>query len=241
MDDVLTIIPARMGSKSVAGKNVKLLAGKPLIAWIIDSIQNAGNTGRVIVSTDSQEIADVAKSYGIEVPFLRPTEIAQDLSTDLEFVLHALDFFEKQEGWVPKAVARFSPVTPLVPSSVIHDSIDLLFANPDIHSVRPLSRLSHHPYKAWKVQGELMVPAFSKDITGFDEPYNLPRQLFPEMYAHLGAAGVAWTNTFLNLNSTSGRLLKYVMMNDDDAFDINHPIDFDIAEVLMRKRLAQGN
>ncbi len=235
--NILTIIPARGGSKSVPQKNIKELAGKPLIAWILGAVQNAGNAGRIIVSTDSQEIADVAKAYGAEVPFLRPSEISQDLSTDLEFVHHALDFFEKTEGWVPEAVARFSPVTPLVQPATIAATIDLLVANPDIHSVRPLSRLSHHPNKAWRTEGEFMVPAFSKEVTGFDEPYNLPRQLFPEMYAHLGAAGVAWTKTFRELNSTSGTILKYVTMDEVDAFDINHPADFEIAEVLMRKRL----
>ncbi len=238
MTDLLTIVPARGGSKSIPRKNIKELAGKPLIGWVLEAVRDAGNTGRVIVSTDDQEIADVAKSFGAEVPFLRPGEISQDLSTDLEFVHHALNFFEKEEQWVPKAVARFSPVTPLVPPSVIRDSIDLLYANPDIHSVRPISRLSHHPYKAWKIDGEFMVPAFSKEVTDFDEPYNLPRQLFPEMYAHLGAAGVAWTDTFRTLNSTSGTIMKYVLMKDEDAFDINHPVDFDIAEVLMSKRLA---
>lgn len=235
--EVLTIIPARGGSKSIPRKNIKELAGKPLIAWIIAAVQGASNSGRIIVSTDDQEIADCATQYGIEAPFLRPGEISQDLSTDLEFVLHALNFFKEKEGWVPDAVARFSPVTPMVPSSVIQDSIDLLLANPEIHSVRPISRLSHHPYKAWKIDGEFMVPAFSKEVTGFDEPYNLPRQLFPEMYAHLGAAGVAWTETFTKLNSTSGSILKYVLMKEEDAFDINHPVDFDIAEILLKKRI----
>jgi N-acylneuraminate cytidylyltransferase len=234
--ELLTIIPARGGSKGIPKKNIKDLAGKPLIAWIISAVKEAGNAGRIIVSTDDAEIADVAKSFGIEAPFLRPAEISQDLSTDLEFVHHALDFFETNEGWTPKAVARFSPVTPLVPSSIVHDAIALLVANPDIHSVRPISRLSHHPYKAWKLDGEFMVPAFSKEVTGFDEPYNLPRQLFPEMYAHLGAAGVAWTDTFRKLNSTSGSSMKYVLMKDEDAFDINYPVDFEIAETLMRKR-----
>jgi CMP-N,N'-diacetyllegionaminic acid synthase len=235
-EDILTIIPARGGSQAVPKKNIKELAGKPLIAWIIEAVKEAGNAGRVIVSTDSEEIADVARKYGIEVPFLRPEEISQALSTDLEFVFHALDHFEKEEGWIPKAVARFSPVTPFVPSSVIAESINLLLKSPEIHSVRPISRLSHHPYKAWKIEGEFMVPAFSKEVTGFDEPYNLPRQLFPEMYAHLGAAGVAWTKTFRELNSTSGSIMKYVLMDEIDAFDINHPSDFEIAEVLMAKR-----
>jgi CMP-N,N'-diacetyllegionaminic acid synthase len=236
MDTVLTIIPARGGSKSVPNKNIKELAGQPLIAWIARAVQEAGNAGRIIVSTDSEEIAEVARALHLEVPFLRPADIAQDLSTDLEFVLHALDFFKDKEGWEPKVVARFSPVTPFVTPETVRKSIELLLANPDIHSVRPIARLSHHPYKAWRIEGEYMVPAFPKEITGFDEPHNLPRQLFPEMYAHLGAAGVAWTPVHTQLRSTSGSSMKYVLIDDAEAFDINHPMDFQIADALMRMR-----
>ena len=237
MSHVLTIIPARGGSKAVPKKNIEPLAGKPLLAWTIEAAQQAKLAGRVIVSTDSEEVADVAKRYGAEVPFLRPADISTDVSTDLEFVLHALDWFEKNENYIPDAVARFSPTTPLRPASIIDASIDLLLKNPDIHSVRPISRLSHHPYKAWRIEGEYMVPAFPKEVTGFDEPYNLPRQLFPEMYMHLGASGVAWTKTFRKLHSTSGTIMKYVIMDEVDAFDINHPSDFEIAEFFMQKRL----
>lgn len=238
MNQVLTIIPARGGSKSIPKKNIATLGGKPLLAWITEAVKRAKLSGRVVVSTDSEEIADVAKRYGAEVPFLRPADISTDLSTDLEFVLHALDWFEKNEEYVPDVVARFGPTTPLCPSSVIDASIDLLLKNPDIHSVRPISRLSHHPYKAWRTEGEFMVPAFPKDVTGFDEPYNLPRQLFPEMYMHLGGAGVAWSRVFKEMHSTSGTVMKYVIMDEVDAFDINHPSDFEIAEFFIQKRLG---
>jgi len=236
---VLTIIPARGGSKSVPKKNIKLLAGKPLIVWTIDALKQAKLAGRVIVSTDSEEIAEVARAHGVEVPFLRPTEISQDFSTDLEFVLHALNFLEKSEGYVPDVVARFSPTTPLRSPEVIDAAIQKLLDSPDADSVRPIARLSHHPYKAWRIEGDYIVPAFGQAVTGFKEPFNLPRQLFPEMYGHLGASGVAWTHVFKDMQSTSGNKVKYVIMEDIDALDINHPLDFEIAEFLLNKRLGQ--
>ena len=236
---VLTIIPARGGSKGIPQKSIRMLAGKPLIAWTIEEAHKAKLTGRVIVSTDSEEIAEVAREYGAEVPFMRPPEISKDLSTDLEFVLHALSFFEEREKWVPDAVARFSPTTPLRNAKVMDDAIELLLKNPDIDSVRPISLLSHHPYKAWKIEGEFIRPAFDGAVTGHAEPHNMPRQLFPQLYAHLGASGVAWTPVFREKRSTSGEKIKYTIIDEREALDINTPLDFDIAEFLMLKRLKE--
>ncbi len=239
--NVLTIIPARGGSKSVPNKNIRMLHGKPLIAWTIEAAKAAKLTGRVIVSTDSEEIAKIAREYGAEVPFLRPAEISQDLSTDIEFVLHALEFFEREEGWIPDIVARFSPTTPLRSSALMDEAIQKLIDSPDADSVRPISRLSHHPYKAWRVDGDNLVPAFSPDVTGHPQPYNMPRQLFPEMYAHLGASGVAKTHIFKDLGSTSGNVVKYIIMDDQDALDINHEMDFKIAEAILIERLNKND
>ena len=230
---LLTIIPARSGSKGIPGKNIKPLAGKPLIHWIAHSITEAGNCGRVIVSTDSEEIAEIARCEGLEVPFLRPAEISKDLSTDLEFVIHALSFFKRVENWTPSAVARFSPVTPLVPPEVIHNSVEMLLGSPEADSVRPVYKVSHHPYKSWVLDGEYLKPAFTELITNFKEPHNLPRQLFPEMYAHLGASGVAWTDTILKKNSTSGDKVKFFLMDGIGAVDINNDTDFYFAEYMM--------
>lgn len=234
---VLTIIPARGGSKGVPKKNIKILAGKPLIAWTIEAVKRAKYAGRIIVSTDNEEIAAIAREYGAEVPFLRPEEISRDLSTDQDFVIYTLDKLQ-EEGYVPDIVARFSPTTPLRDADTVDASIELLMKNPDIDSVRPIARLSHHPYKAWRVDGEYMVPAFDSSVTGHPEPHNMPRQLFPEMYQHLGASGVAWTRTHRDLGTTSGSKMKYVIMDERDAFDINHPIDFSIAEILLREKLG---
>lgn len=237
-NNILTIIPARGGSKGVPKKNLRPLAGKPLIAWTIEEAKKAKRTGRVIVSTDSEEIAEIARAYGAEVPFMRPAEISQDLSTDLEFILHALETLKVTEGYEPQAVARFSPTTPLRSAHVMDDAIGLLFAHPEADSVRPVSLLSHHPYKAWRIEGERLIPAFGPEVTGHAQPHNMPRQLFPKFYAHLGASGVAWTRLFREKGTTSGDIVLPLIMDESEAFDINTELDFEIAEILMHKKLV---
>jgi len=111
--EILAIIPGRGGSKGVPGKNIKMLLGKPLIAWTIEEAKKSKYLTRIIVSTDSQEIADIAKQYGAEVPFLRLVEISGDLATDVEFLLHALDFLKEKENYEPEIILRLPPTSPL--------------------------------------------------------------------------------------------------------------------------------
>ncbi len=233
LDNVLTIIPARGGSVSVPKKNIFPMSGKPLIQWIAEAALSSKKAGRIIVSTDDTEIAEIARSIGLEVPFLRPKNISGPLSTDLEFCIHALNFFKEHEGWIPDAVARFSPSTPFVTSTTITDSISKLLGNENFDSLRPVSLLSHHPYKAWLKDGNILKPAFDKSIVGYDQPHNLPRQLFPEMFAHLGASGVAWTNTILNQQSTSGNRVGFFEIDPMEAFDINSLADIKLAEAIL--------
>src|SRR6185503_980638 len=100
----LGVIPARGGSKGVPRKNIKPLAGKPLIAWVLNAAKNSKHVNRVIVSTDDQEIADVAREYGGEIPFMRPAELAVDLSTDMDYLTHVLNELREREGYVPDVV-----------------------------------------------------------------------------------------------------------------------------------------
>ena len=102
--EILAVIPAQGGSKSVPRKNIRPLLGKPLIAWIIGEAKKSGLITRAIVSTDDPEIAAVAKACGAEVPFMRPAELAQDLSTDVEFLVHALDWLKREEDYEPEIV-----------------------------------------------------------------------------------------------------------------------------------------
>ncbi len=239
--EILAIIPARGGSKSVPGKNIKLLAGKPLIAWKIESAKRSKYITRVIVSTDDENIAEVARSYGAEVPFLRPAEISQDLSTDVEFLAHAVDYLKEKEGYRPDILIRLPPTSPLATEVHIDEGIEKLLGTPDADAVRPITEAEKHPYKLWKISEDQtwLEPFLGEDITGFKEPHNLPRQLFPKVYMHTGAMDVMRIHALEKLKSTSGRKLAYFFMKPEDSVNIDYPMDFLVAEILMNKRLEK--
>lgn len=238
--EVLAVIPARGGSKSIPRKNIKPLLGKPLIIWTIEEAKKSKLLSRIIVSTDDPEIAAVARAAGAEVPFLRPQEISQDRSTDVEFLLHALDFLKESEGYEPEIVVRLPPTSPLRVAAHIDEGIALLTDSPEADAVRPICEAPKHPYKLWRIEEgkKFLEPFLPKEFTGFDEPHNLPRQLFPKAYIHTGAMDVVRTRTIRGLHSTSGKRLAYFFMSPEDSVNIDSPIDFETAEFFMQKRFS---
>ncbi len=238
---ILAVVPARGGSKSIPRKNLKPLLGKPLIAWIIGEAKRSKYITRLIVSTDDSEIAEVARTYGAEVPFLRPAEISQDLSTDVEFLVHALDWLKDNDGYEPEIVLRLPPTSPLCTASHIDEGIEKLLNTPEADSVRPITQVTKHPYKMWKISSDWcwLEPFFSKETTGFDGPHDSPRQLFPKVYIHTGAMDVMWLHTLRELKSTSGKKVTFFFMQVKESINIDDEIDFEIAEFFMRKRLSE--
>ena len=238
--NILAIIPARGGSKSIPGKNIKLLCGKPLIAWTIEEAKKSSRLSRIIVSTDDKEIAEIAKQYGAEVPFLRPKEISGDLSTDVEFLTHALDFLKTREKYEPDIVIRLPPTSPLRTAAHIDKGVETLLADSEADAARPITEASKHPYKMWKIGNDarFLEPFLSMAITGMDEPYNGPRQLLPKVFIHTGALDVMRIQTIREMKSTSGKKLAYFFMNPEDSVNIDQLIDFELAELLMKKRIA---
>ena len=237
--EILAVIPARGGSKGIPRKNVKDLCGKPLIAWTIETAKASRHITRTIVSTDDPQIAEAARRYGAEVPFLRPVEISQDLSTDVEFLLHALDFLKEKEEYKPDIVLRLPPTSPLRTAAHIDEGIETLLKNPDADAVRPICEAPKHPYKLWKIaaDGVYLEPFLPQSFTGIGEAYNMPRQMFPKAYIHTGAMDIMRIATLREQKSTSGKKLAYFFMPPEDSVNIDHPIDFEIAEFLMRKRM----
>jgi N-acylneuraminate cytidylyltransferase len=240
--EILGVIPARGGSKSIPRKNIKLLLGKPLIAWIIAEAKKSKLLTRVIVSTDDEEIAEIARLYGAEVPFLRPAEISGDTATDVEFFNHALNWLNEHENYEPDIILRLSPTSPLNKAEYIDAGITTLLNTSEADAVRPVCEVGSHPYKYWTIsEGQkLLAPFLSEDITGFHEAWNLPRQLFPKVYTQTGAMDIIRTKTLREQQSTSGKKLSYIFMSPEDAVDIDNLIDFEIAEFLLKKRLQES-
>ncbi len=122
---IIAIIPARGGSKGIPRKNIKLLAGKPMIAYIIEAVKKAKGIDRVLVSTEDVEIAEVAKKYGAEVPFLRPSELAEDGVATLPVLQHMISELQRREGYTPDYVLLVYPTSPLLTTERIEQAVNL--------------------------------------------------------------------------------------------------------------------
>ncbi len=174
------IIPARGGSKGVPGKNIRLIGGFPLIAYSIVAARLALGIDRVIVSTDSEEIASIAKKYGAEVPFIRPVELSQDQSPDRDFVIHALDWFSAQEsGSEPDFLVHLRPTTPFRDPSVISQAVQRFIETPNATSLRSAHPCSESPFKWFLLKENGFFTGIQTDDM---DMLNQPRQMFPTVY-----------------------------------------------------------
>src|ERR1700690_1989737 len=136
MTEVLAIIPARGGSKGIPHKNIRNFAGYPLIAWSIAAGKQSKLATRVLVSTDDEEIASIARQYGAEVPFLRPVELAQDNTLDLPVFEHALKWLEEIEEYKPEIVIQLRPTSPIRPRGCVDEAVSILLEHPRANCVR---------------------------------------------------------------------------------------------------------
>ena len=144
--EVLAIVPARGGSKSIPRKNIRSFAGHPLIAYSIAAGLKAQIVTRVIISTDDEEIARVARRYGAETPFLRPPELAQDQTTDLPVFQHALQWLAENEGYHPDIVVQLRPTSPIRPPDCVDRAVKILMDFPETDSVRGVVPSGQNPY-----------------------------------------------------------------------------------------------
>ncbi len=232
---ILGIIPARGGSKKIPKKNIKLLAGKPLITYTIEESKKSKYINRVILSTDDEEIARIGKKLGAEVPFLRPSELAEDNVTDLPVFQHCLNWLRENENYVPDIIVHLRPTAPLRKNYHIDTGIELLLKSPRADSVRSVTAVGQHPLKMWKIENNRLVPFVSEEISGIKESYNMPRQKLPLTYIQNGSVDVIWTKTILEKNSMSGDIITPFVMEEWESINIDTEIDFSLAELIMKR------
>ena len=166
LEKIYAIIPAWSGSKGVPKKNIRLLGGHPLIAYSIVAARRCRHIDRVIVSTDSPEIADISGAYGAEAPFLRPAELARDSSTDVEFIRHALDWFQDHEHLQPELLVHLRPTTPLRESALIDSAIDLIASHDEATSLRSAHQVAEPPEKMFRVEDGFLTGLFPPTTRG---------------------------------------------------------------------------
>lgn len=235
--EVLAIVPARGGSKGIPGKNIKLLDGYPLISYSIAAGLRAQFVSRVIVSTDDEEIADIASSWGAEVPFLRPPELAQDDSPDLPVFQHALRWLSEHENYRPEIIVQLRPTSPLRPVDCVDRAVEALMENPLVDSVRAVVPSGQNPYKMWLLdETRAMKPLLAG---ASPEPYNNSRQMLPPTYWQTGHVDVARYATIMDKNSMSGETIRPLVLESAYTLDIDTDNDWERAEwILSRSHLT---
>lgn len=233
--NIIAIIPARGGSKGVPGKNIKLLAGFPLIAYSIIACKLSRKIDRVIISTDSNEIANISKNYGAEIPFLRPPEISQDHSTDLEFVLHALDWFKNCGNEEPDYLVHIRPTTPLREPDLIDDALNKILADPSATGLRSVHEIPESPYKMFGIEDGYLAGLYPDDPR--PEYYNLPRQNFPPVYKPNGYVDIIKRETVRNGSSLHGS--KMLALITPTTVEVDSPEEFQYLEFEITKKKYQ--
>jgi N-acylneuraminate cytidylyltransferase len=245
--EVLALIPARGGSKSIPRKNIRLFAGHPLIAYSIAAGLAAETVSRVLVSTDDPEIAEIAQRYGAQVPFLRPAEFSADQTPDLPVFQHALEWLAQNEGYRPEIVVQLRPTSPLRRVWHIDQAVYRLIEHPAADAIRTVCAPFQNPFKMWQigpdgfmhpllagspVLNSLHAPS-SPALGRGHEPYNLPRQSLPDVYWQTGYVDAAWADTILTKASMTGDRILPLIIDPSEWIDIDSPDDWRRASSLL--------
>jgi CMP-N,N'-diacetyllegionaminic acid synthase len=210
--EILALIPARGGSKSIPRKNLLMLAGKPLVAYSIEQALASRHITRTIVSTDDPEIADVSRRCGAEVPFMRPDELAQDLSADVDVFRHALEWLRDHGGYYCDLVVHLRPTAPVRRVALIDQAIETMVIRRDADSLRSVSRPEQTPYKMWRIVDGRLEPLLQ--LAGHAEAHSLPRQELPEVYWQNGYVDIVRPHAVLDLGLMAGRRIVPFIVRD---------------------------
>lgn len=230
---IVGIIHARGGSKRIPLKNIKLLSGKPLIAYIINSALNSKKLNRVIVSTDHDEIAKVAIEYGAEVPFRRPPELAEDVPSEL-VSQHAIDYLTKKENYNTDIAVTLQPTTPFCLPEDIDACIDKLIET-DADSVITVREIRERPEWMYRLEDDRTFSLTGVLIQGeMGVSQNLPKLFIPN-----GGVYATKVNVLMEQNLIIGRDNRAVVMPLERSIDIDEPLDFVLAEIVA-KELGYG-
>ena len=226
MTEILALIPARGGSKGIPRKNIRSFAGYPLIAWSIAAAQQSPRVTRVIVSTDDEEIASIARQYGAEAPFLRPAELARDKTLDLPVFEHALQWLSENEGYKPDVVVQLRPTSPIRPCDCVDNAIKILLEHPRADCVRGVVPAGQNPHKMWRIPKPDGPMTSLLEVPGIDEPYNAPRQILPPIYWQTGHIDAIRVSTIIKKHSLTGNKIYPLVIDPRYTVDIDNLSDW---------------
>ncbi len=235
MSGVLGLIPARAGSVGVPQKNVRLLGGRPLVSHTVEAAKRS-RLDRVVISTDSEDIASVAVAAGAERPFLRPAELASGTALAIGVVRHALEFLKREEGWVPDAVFYLQPTSPFRTSQDIDTALDLLARNPAVDSVMSVSPVTDHPCFAWVDVDGRLAPAFPS-LRRPERRQDLTPLFVDNNAIMLSRTSYLLGNAAPDLTVINLESFVPLMVGGAVAVDIDNEMQFRFAELLMQEKL----
>lgn len=225
---VLAIIPARGGSKGIPRKNIKLFNGKPLIQYSINAAKESKYIERIVVSTEDEEIKNVSIECGAEVPFLRPGEFSSDISPTIDAVIYTLEMLKKEEGYVPEYVCLLQCTSPLRTNKHIDEAIEKLFAT-NMDAIVSVCMAEVNPYWSNVFKGDKLDYFLEEGKT------IIRRQDLPDVYRMNGAIYIVKTKVLMEFKTFEPQNLTGYVMDNISSVDIDNPIDFKVAELLMKE------
>ena len=232
----IALIPARSGSKRVPDKNIRPLAGHPLIAYTIAAALQSELFAAVMVSTDSEKYAQIAQHYGAEVPFLRPEEFAGDLSPDIEWLEYTLKRL-KNEGRRYDCFSILRPTSPFRQGGTIQRAWQAFLAEEGLDSLRAVEKCAQHPGKMWVVRGKRMMPLLP--LSSPEQPWHSSQyQSLPEVYVQNASLEIAWSRAIFDGRTIAGNVLMPFFTHGYEGFDVNRPYDWRLAEELLQSGQA---
>lgn len=228
---LIGLIPARAGSKRVANKNVRSLAGHPVLAYTISAAIESGVFDAVLVSTDSEEYAAIARHYGAEVPFLRPAQYAGDLSPDVEWIDYTLRAL-RAAGRDYDGFSILRPTSPLRMPETIRRAYNLFVSDPAADSLRAVEKCKQHPGKMWVVRGQRLLPLLP--FGPAEQPWHsTPYQALPEIFIQNASLEMAWTRVVFQGRTIAGNVIVPFVTQGHEGFDVNDPENWLVLERLV--------
>jgi CMP-N,N'-diacetyllegionaminic acid synthase len=227
---VVAFVPARSGSERVPQKNVRTLAGHPLLAYAIETALQSAVFERVVLSTDSEEIADVARWYGADVPFLRPPEYATSTSPDIDWLRFTLEAMPERYD----LFALIRATNPFRGPDAVRRGLDQLLATPEADSLRAVELVKQHPGKTWVLEedGRVMRPLLDQshlEVTWHAGQY----QALPPVYIQNSALEIAWTRVVAETGTREGRVVAPFFTEGYEGFNVDDEEDWERAERLV--------
>src|SRR3990172_2032364 len=229
---IIALIPARSGSKRVADKNIRPLAGHPIIAYTISAARRSGIFSAIVVSTDSEQYAEVARKYGAEAPFLRSAEISGDVSPDIEWIEFTLKRL-KEMGRAYDCFSILRPTSPFRLPETIQRAWEEFTAEEGVDSLRAVEKCGEHPGKMWVIRGKRMMPLLPMGPAGLPW-HSTPYQALPEVYSQNASLEIAYSRLVFEGRTIAGEVVMPFFTRGYEGFDVNRPYDWQLAEELVK-------